>query len=123
MKTIIKNKFILFTSLLLITASCSPVSSSWSCKNGLKGSCKTIKEIDTGYIDNNKNDSKSVNLKEKINQKSNNNISSTEDSSFNDFRSKESVARVKFSPYVDEAGNRHDSSVVYYLEQKAEWRK
>ena len=121
MRVISKN--ILFLTFILsnITA-CSPVSSNWSCKSGFVSSCKTIKEIDSGgnveevSADEFKFDSKVV-------SNDNSNQPDTNDISFNSFRSKESVARVKFSPYVDEAGNRHDYSVVYYLENKAEWRK
>lgn len=114
-----KNICLISICLCLIASACSPVSSYWSCKGHVKGSCKTINEIDNNSSENN-----NINLKNSFKNKNeteslqNNNISS-----FDDFRSKESVARVVFSPYVDAAGNRHDVSIVYYLEQKSEWRK
>ena len=109
----------LYCLTLLIIIGCSPVSSTWSCKGNVKGSCKTINEIENDYSQKETVDIENS-FKDKIN---NENIKNKDISSFNDFRSKESVARVVFAPYVDTAGNRHDVSTVYYLEQKAEWRK
>jgi type IV conjugative transfer system lipoprotein TraV len=139
-----KYKFLLLTLFVLLPllVSCSPVSSNWSCKSSLSGTCRTIGEIDNGY-DSAKENHK-TNLKDKMdvdssiinngngnNDNNNNNDGSANGnnddsdniSSFDFYRSKEKVARVMFAPYIDEAGNRHDKSVVYYLEQKAEWRQ
>lgn len=124
MKIIQKAKFIVFTQLLLVTTSCiNPVSSNWSCRNSFSGSCKTILEIDNSIADN-KNYG-NTNLDNMFKRKNNDNSVSPFDSAnpFNSFRSRESVARVMFSPYIDEAGNRHDKSIVYYLEQKSEWKE
>ena len=107
---------ILCLTLLVATVGCSPVSSSWTCKTNLKGTCNSIWEIDNGQKGENRN---SINLKNDFEQK----VYKTNITNFSEFRSKESVARVVFLPYVDEAGNRHDISVVYYLEQKSEWRE
>lgn len=104
---------------LLITVGCSPVSSSWSCKGNVKGGCKTINEIENDY-----SQKETVDIRNSFKNKTNTeNVKNKDIASFNDFRSKESVARVVFAPYVDTAGNRHDVSTVYYLEQKAEWKK
>lgn len=118
-----KVEFIVFISLSLVTVSCiSPVSSSWSCKNNVVGSCKTIGEIDNNLVAN-KDNRGEINLNNKLKQENYDSGINGSNISFNSFRSKENVARVMFSPYIDEAGNRHDKSIVYYLEQKAEWKK
>lgn len=113
------KKYIYLTILILLITNCSPTTSSWSCKGSIKGSCKTIHEIDNGY-EKGKVNKIEKELKENIKSRRQ---ESQEMSSFDDFRSRESVARVVFTPYVDTAGNRHDVSTVYYLEQKAEWKK
>ena len=111
-------KRILCLILLVVSVGCSPVSSSWTCKTNLKGTCNSIWEIDN---DDQKDETKkNINLKKNFKQKV---YKTNNTTNFNDFRSKERVARVVFSPYVDEAGNRHDISVVYYLEQKSDWRE
>jgi hypothetical protein len=106
---------------LVLLNACSPTSSSWSCKATLNGMCKSIGEIDSGY--NDKLKSNSINLKDEKNSKKNKEDNLKNITSFDDYRSEEKVSRVMFSPYIDEAGNRHDKSIVYYLEQKAEWKK
>lgn len=117
-----KLKLPLIIVCTILTVGCSNVSSSWSCKNSMNGTCGTIKEIEDGNITNKDN----KNNKNKFFIKNNKNIMKEEEkelSNFDDYRSKESVARVIFSPYIDEAGNRHDYSTVYFLEQKSEWKK
>lgn len=111
-------KAIIILFCLLIT-SCSPVSSNWSCKNDLSGSCKNIRDIDSGAtsISNNSKNAQNNYFNNKNNYYRYNNTA------FNEFRSEESVARVVFAPFIDEAGNRHDTSIVYYLEQKSDWKK
>lgn len=114
-----KNYLILLAVSLVV--SCAPISSNWSCKSSLAGTCRNIGEIDNNYA---KNDYDDNNIMVK-NNKTKSKVAMTEENitSFNDYRSKEKVSRVMFSPYIDEAGNRHDKSVVYFLEEKAEWRE
>ena len=110
----ILNKFFYYT-ISLLTISCSPVSSSWSCKGNTKSSCRTIKEIDNNSINSSKSKKYDFDFKnsEKVVKKND----------LNDYRSKEEVSQVLFMPYIDKAGNRHGKHVIQYIEQKAEWRR
>jgi hypothetical protein len=102
--------------ILPLLLSCSPVSSSWGCKGNLTGSCRTISEID----DNSLSFDDEKNLRDFKEQKTQGNTNDSH--SFDIYRSKEKVARVLFAPYIDKAGNRHDKSIVYYLERKSNWK-
>ena len=99
---------------------CSPVSSTWSCKSSINGVCKNIREIDNGYVDSKDIENNSNNFVKRFNKEYNKNHNNN---FLTDFRSKEKVSRVKFSPYIDRAGNRHERSIVYFIEQKADWRE
>lgn len=104
------KQILIILGFIFFMTACSPVSSTWSCKGKTKGGCKTIYEIEQNYDDK-------VHTRLNLKQEDKKDFSS-----FEDFRSRESVSRVVFGPYIDSAGNRHDMSTVYYLDQKAEWR-
>lgn len=115
------RKFIII--ILFCLGGCqSNIKKNWDCPLADGGSCKNIQDIDYGIQDN-KN---GFDLKQasKIKPAQNKQSKSAQTSNvFQDLRSRESIARVRFAPYIDAAGNRHEKKFVYYIETSSDWTK
>jgi type IV conjugative transfer system lipoprotein TraV len=140
-----KKCILLYLLLILIfLSSCSSTtSSSWDCPRQNGVGCININGADNSHnlglnsnYSNNKNNNnytkcdkackkrkkqllKNLKLKEHKQSLSKNLL--LKDKETFSLRSSEKVSRVLFSSFIDEQGNNHDESIVYYVDEQPSW--
>jgi hypothetical protein len=95
--------------LLVVMVACrSHVKNDWDCTMSAEGTaCATIAVLDSQKA------AGDVTVAERL--------LSPSSAVFNELRLPEVIGRVVFLPFVDKYGNRHEKSIVYYLEQPSNW--
>jgi len=132
-----KNKIFFLLCLSSISAcASSTTSSSWDCPRQKGVGCVNINGADNSSLNSDNHNSNKCgksckkhkkilikNLKKKenltLNQTSNNMTSSLDIN----LRSSEKVSRVMFSDFIDSNGNKHEPSIVYYVDEQTSWIK